>query len=115
MRAEMGTFSFPERLQLSLCWLVRRFLRVCLCDEEFRSRGLGWGVNPDRNQSRKCGFRASLIRDVRQALRLFWIKAEGFELPAPFRRRIAKPFHADTAGQATFYGCRDKVGSQEGQ
>ena len=46
---------------------------------------------------------------------LFRVETEGFELPAPFRRRIAKPFYADAAGQATFYGCLDKVGCQEGE
>jgi hypothetical protein len=29
--------------------------------------------------------------------------------------RIAEPLDADAAGQATFYGCFDKVGCEEGE
>jgi hypothetical protein len=43
---------------------------------------------------------------------LFRIEAERLNLSAPFSRRIAKPLDADAAGQATFYGCFDKVGCQ---
>jgi hypothetical protein len=43
---------------------------------------------------------------------LFRIEAERLKLSAPFSRRIAKPLDADAAGQATFYGCFDKVGCQ---
>ena len=49
------------------------------------------------------------------ALQLFRIKSERLELPAPFSRRIAKPLDADAAGKATFYGCFDKVGCEEGE
>jgi hypothetical protein len=48
-------------------------------------------------------------------LQLFRIESEGLKLPAPFSRRIAEPFDADAAGQATFYCCFDKVGCEEGE
>jgi hypothetical protein len=32
------------------------------------------------------------------------------QLPAPFGRRIAESLDTDTAGQATFYSCFDKIG-----
>jgi hypothetical protein len=60
-------------------------------------------------------FRANVIRDLGAGLKLFRIKSERLELPAPFRWRIAKPFNADAAGQATFYGGFDKMGSEEGE
>jgi hypothetical protein len=28
---------------------------------------------------------------------------------------IAEPLNADAAGQATFYGCFDKIGGEEGE
>ena len=49
------------------------------------------------------------------ALRLFRIETERLKLLAPFCRRIAKPLDADAAGQATFYGCFDKIGCKEGE
>ena len=48
-------------------------------------------------------------------LQLFRIESERLKLPAPFNRRIAKPFDTDATGQATFYGCLDKVGCEEGE
>jgi len=36
-------------------------------------------------------------------------------LLVPFSGRIAEPLDADAAGQATFYGCFDQVGSEEGE
>ena len=36
-------------------------------------------------------------------------------MPAPFNRRIAKPFDTDATGQATFHGCFDKTGCEEGE
>ena len=47
-------------------------------------------------------------------LRLFRIESERLKLSAPFGRRIAEPLDADAAGQATFYGCFDKIGGEEG-
>ena len=47
--------------------------------------------------------------------KLFRIKSERLKLPAPFSRRIAEPLHTDAAGQATFYGCFDKIGREEGE
>jgi hypothetical protein len=41
--------------------------------------------------------------------RLFGVEAERLELSTPFCRRIAKALNADATGQATFYGCFDKV------
>ena len=46
---------------------------------------------------------------------LFRIESERLKLPAPFSRRIAKPLNADAAGQATFDGCFDKIGCEEGE
>ena len=46
---------------------------------------------------------------------LFRIEAERVKLPIPFGRRIAEPLDADATGQATFYGCFDKIGSEEGE
>jgi hypothetical protein len=46
---------------------------------------------------------------------LFRTESKRFELPAPFGRRIAEPFDADAAGQATFYGSLDKIGRKEGE
>jgi hypothetical protein len=43
------------------------------------------------------------------------VEAERFKLPAPFSRRIAEPLDANAAGQATFYGCFDKIGGEEGE
>ena len=48
-------------------------------------------------------------------MQLFRIESEGLKLPAPFSRRIAQPFYADATGQATFYGCFDKIGCEEGE
>src|SRR6202165_2686408 len=58
---------------------------------------------------------AAVIRDPGSALQLFRIESERLKLPAPFSRRIAKPLDADAAGQATFHGCFDKVGREEGE
>jgi hypothetical protein len=69
----------------------------------------------ETGSSRDCDFRASVIRDVGGLLGLFRIEAQGLELPAPFSRRIAEPLDADAAGQATFHGCFDKVGCEEGE
>ena len=46
-------------------------------------------------------------------MRLGRIEAEHLKLPAPFSRWIAEPLDANAAGQATFYGCFDKIGSEE--
>ena len=70
---------------------------------------------PDRNSESPNSVFEQYDGRCRRGLRLFRIETEDLELPAPFRRRIAKPFHADAAGQATFYGCLDKVGCQEGE
>jgi len=47
--------------------------------------------------------------------RLFRIESQGRKLPTPFGRRIARPLDAGATGQATFYGCFDKVGCEEGE
>jgi hypothetical protein len=54
-------------------------------------------------------------RLLRTTLQLFRIESERRKLPAPFSRRIAEPLDADATGQATFYGCFDKIGSEEGE
>jgi hypothetical protein len=48
-------------------------------------------------------------------LQLFRIESERLKLPAPFSRRIAEPLDADATGQATFYGCIDEIGREEGK
>jgi hypothetical protein len=53
--------------------------------------------------------------DLWPRLQLFRIESEGLKLPAPFSRRIAKPFDTDATGQATFYCCFDKIGCEEGE
>jgi hypothetical protein len=55
-----------------------------------------------------------VIWDIALALKLFRIKSERLKLPAPFSRGIAEPLDTDAAGQATFYGCFDKVRGEEG-
>jgi hypothetical protein len=70
-----------------------------------------FGSIPDRN----CDFGVDVFREVGLGLRLFRIKSEGLELPAPFGWRITEPLDADAAGQATLYGGLDKVGREEGE
>src|SRR5882762_3582228 len=43
------------------------------------------------------------------------IESECLKLSAPFSRWIAEPLDADAAGQATFYGCFDKIGCEKGE
>jgi hypothetical protein len=52
---------------------------------------------------------------VGPGVKLFRIESEGLELLAPFGWRIAEPLDADATGQATFYGCFNKVGREEGE
>jgi hypothetical protein len=59
-------------------------------------------------------FGATVIWDFGLALKLFRIKSERLKLPAPYSRGIAEPLDTDAAGQATFYGCFDKIGGEEG-
>ena len=56
-----------------------------------------------------------MFRDFGPALQLFRIESERLKLPAPFSRLIAEPLDADAAGQATFYGCSDKIGGEESE
>jgi hypothetical protein len=56
-----------------------------------------------------------MFRDFGPALQLFRIESERLKLPAPFSRRISEPLDADAAGQATFYGCFDKIGGEKGE
>ena len=46
---------------------------------------------------------------------LLWVQPERFELPAPFRRRIAKPLDVDASRQTTFDGRADQFGGKEGE
>jgi hypothetical protein len=64
--------------------------------------------------TRNSDFRATVICDFGLALKLFRIESERLKLSAPFSRRIAEPLDTDAAGQATFYGCFDKIGGEEG-
>jgi hypothetical protein len=41
--------------------------------------------------------------------------SERLKLPALFSRLIAESLDADAAGQAAFYGCSDKIWSEEGE
>jgi hypothetical protein len=90
-------------------------LAPCLRIQKFRSRRPGSGADSGRICSRNFDFRATVIRDLAPALRLFRIESERLKLPAPFSRRIAEPLDADAAGEATFYRCFDKVGGKEGE
>ena len=56
-----------------------------------------------------------MFLDFGPALQLFRIEPERLKLPTPFSRRISEPLDADAAGQATFYGCFDKIGSEKGE
>jgi hypothetical protein len=76
------------------------------------------GIEPEvRPQlpTRNSVFWGIVIWGFGLALKLFRIKSEQFKLPAPFSRGIAEPLDTDAAGQATFYGCFDKIGCQEGE
>ena len=56
-----------------------------------------------------------MFRDFGPALQLFRIESERLKLPAPFSQGIAESFDANAAGQATFYGCFDKIGGEKGE
>jgi hypothetical protein len=49
------------------------------------------------------------------AFRLFRIKPERLELPAPLGRWITQPLDTDAAGQTAFYGSFDEIGREEDQ
>ena len=55
----------------------------------------------------------SLGRRKRLACNLSWIQSEDFKLLAPLRGRIAKSLDPETAWQATFDRCRDKIWREE--
>jgi hypothetical protein len=92
-----------------------RFLAPCLRIQKFRSRRPGSSAKFDRTTP--VNWRSALpqFEILGPTLELFRIKSERLELPAPLGRRIAEPFDADAAGQATLYDCFDKVGCQEGE
>ena len=46
---------------------------------------------------------------------LLRVQPERFELPAPFRRRIAKPLDVDAARQAAFDGSANQLGGKKGE
>src|SRR5438552_3741174 len=58
---------------------------------------------------------ATLFRILVPALKLFRIKPERFELPAPLGRWVAEPLDTDAARQAAFHGCLDEIGRGESQ
>jgi hypothetical protein len=74
----------------------------------FPAAGLNAKVGPDLHSQFQVLGRRNW--DLRPALQSFRIESERLKLPAPFSRRIAEPLNADAAGQATFYGCFDKIG-----
>jgi hypothetical protein len=86
-----------------------------LCIQKFRSRRPGLSAKSGRNCARNSGFSVTVIRDLKPSPQLFRIESEHLKLSAPFGRRIAEPLDADAAGQATFYGCFDKIGCEEGE
>jgi hypothetical protein len=90
-------------------------LAPCLCIQKFRSRLPAVSAKSDRICGRNSDFWATVFRDFDPALQLFRMESERLKLPAPFSRRIAEPLDADAAGQATFYRCFDKIGSEEGE
>ncbi len=128
--SSFASLTVPASLRISAQkWELSRFASVsktvsATCSADFYGSvpalrisvpgGRDSGANPTAIPGRTRGFRGA-CREGRRGPRSFRVETEGFELPAPFRRRIAKPFHADAAGQATFYGCLDKVGCQEGE
>ena len=63
-----------------------------------------------RPYSRFCG---AVIWDFGTGAGLFRIESERLKLPAPFSRRIAEPLDANAAGQATSYGCLNKMGARK--
>jgi hypothetical protein len=63
------------------------------------------GANSQSINTRPTDLLDAAIRDLVQRLVLL----------APFGWRIAEPFDADAAGQATFYGGLDKIGREEGE
>src|SRR5258706_434460 len=72
----------------------------------------------DRHQPAKSLLFAEFCKkfpDLGSALQLFRIESERLKLPAPFSRRIAEPFDADAAGQATLRRCLDKIRCEEGE
>src|SRR6478736_3790703 len=75
-------------------------------------RNVGGDALTEPDEVRTLGHRRL---DFWARLQLFWIESERLKLPAPFNRRIAKPFDTDATGQATFYGCFDKIGCEEGE
>ena len=46
---------------------------------------------------------------------LFGTESQRLELLRPFGRRIAESLDTDATGQATFHGCFDKTGCEEGE
>ena len=75
------------------------------------------GIEPEVRTAiatRKYDFWGTVIWDFGLAVKLFRIKSERLKLPAPFSPGIAEPLDTDAAGQATFYGCFDKIGGEEG-
>jgi hypothetical protein len=71
-------------------------------------------ANFDRTAPADWQLLRCLIQDFGQP-QLFRIESERLRLPTPFSRRIAKPLDANATGQATFYGCFDKVGCEKGE
>ena len=72
-----------------------------------------WPQSPSALEPRFV-FCASAIRGILfQAPRLFGIKSEHLELPAPFGWQIAETLDVDAAWEAAFYRGFDKIGSEE--
>jgi hypothetical protein len=62
--------------------------------------------------------RESLVTErprLSSAIKIIPVQVQAPRTAAPFSRQIAEPLYADAAGQATFYGCFDKIGGKEGE
>ena len=79
----------------------------------FPAAGVEREVGPHCAQN--FDFLVTVIRDPRAVLRLIRIESECLKLSAPFSWRIAETLDSNAAGQATFYGCFDKIGREEGE
>jgi hypothetical protein len=108
-------FSFRIFVSVCVCAFKWRLLAPCLRIQKFRSRRLDLSAKFDRTALVNWSFALPQFGICGSVLQLFRIESERLKLPAPFSRRIAEPLYADAAGQATFYGCFDKIGREEGE
>src|SRR5258706_1028085 len=124
--------GFPDRLQIGrFCGDIRRcrsgfsvspdisrllgqFLASRLCIQKFRSRRPDFKRRMICSAARKLGHSGDK-GSFAPCPHLLRIEPERVELPAPFRRGIAKSLYTDPAGQTTFYRCSDEIRREEGE